>query len=469
MPPLPSGRSESRSAWGAIAGGFVLALAIRAVFIAFFPTIHGGDAAGRLANPGTFVLGYQLPLPQMFVGIGRFASDDPVLVRGVFAVWGAALAAGGVALLTLAHKPGAGILGALLLATDPLLVHYSIVPYQEPVAYGLLAWAFYLAATGWPRAASLLMAAACLSRFEAWLFLPAFAIIARLWIATLVAGLPVGMWVLWWQGLAAGGLYVLDLDPAANRVSRVAFLGGKLIEYTTPFVALLAIAGFLSAVRQREGWIWKSSFVVGLVTAVVVTLGHEYPPGSGRMSERLIHLPVLLSLLLAASLLGRVAAHSRGAFIVCVAVGLLLAGRNLLFETRLLQAAEREPDLALARETAEAVERQRRPGECVTVLARAVDPALLDAYVLKVAASFGDTARARERAREAAQSSPDRDRIAAHLKAPPGTVRSTIASSCDLIVAIDADAPLPAAGGPVQRVGTITAGTRRADLFRRLR
>ncbi|HQZ16797.1 MAG TPA: hypothetical protein PLD86_07985, partial [Vicinamibacteria bacterium] len=88
----------------------VLAAAVRIAFAAAFPTIHGGDAAARLAHADTLVLGYQLPLPQVFVALGKAASDDPMGVRVIFCLWGATLAAGMTALLALA-SPRAALFG----------------------------------------------------------------------------------------------------------------------------------------------------------------------------------------------------------------------------------------------------------------------------------------------------------------------------------------------------------------------
>jgi hypothetical protein len=128
---------------------------------------------------------------------------------------------------------------------------------------------------------------------------------------------------------------------------------------------------------------------------------------------------------------------------------------------RLLQAAARDPDLAIARETARAIESNRASNDCVSVSAPAVDSALLDAYVAKVGASFGDVASARARAAGLSGTSPDRDRIAAHLKAPAGTVRDT--PGCPLLVIVDDAGPPPPAA---VLLADVSAGRRRARLLR---
>ena len=46
-------------------------------------------------------------------------------------------------------------------------------------------------------------------------------------------------------------------------------------------------------------------------------------------------------------------------------------------------------------DAARAIEARRGPTECVTVIAPSVDPALLEGYVSKVGAAFGDVDRAR--------------------------------------------------------------------------
>lgn len=444
-----------------IALSFALAAAVRVALALAFPTLHGGDAAARIAHADTLVLGYQLPVPQVFVALGKALSDDPVLVRLIFCLWGAALAAGMTALLALAIGSRAAVFGGLLFAFDPVLIHYSIVPYQEPVAYGLLAWAFYLAASNRNRLGAFAMGAACLCRYEAWLFLPVFAWISGAPRIAALAGLPVLGWIAWWQGLAPGGLYVLDIDAQANRFSRVVFLTGKFIEYETGFVLALAGAALVLTAVDRNRVVLKSGAALVLAIAVVVVFGHEYPPGSGLVSERMIHLPVLLCLSLAAFALDRLAARSRPAFVLCLVATLVFAGRGARFEVALLRAAAQEPDLALARKVATTLEGQRSRSECVTVAAPSVDPALLQAYVSKVGASFGDVGRARIRALELSDSSPDRDRIAAHLKARAGTVRAE--PGCPWLVIVDDAQRVPASA---TLIAELTAGPRRARVLR---
>ncbi len=445
---------------------FALATAVRAAFALSFPTIHGGDATARLAGASSVLLGYQLPLPQLMVVAGKAILDDPLLVRLIFCFWGGLLAAGLVALLGLTLDSRAALFGSLLLSFDPLLVHYSIVPYQEPVAYGLLAWAFYFAASRQEMVGTLLMSAACLSRYEVWLFLPAFLWVSRSRTATGVASLPMFGWILWWQGLAPPGLYVVDLDLEAGRLSRFVFLARKFIEYETALVPVVAGIAIAWSVARPDRMVLRVAGSLALIIALIIAFGHEYPPGSGLLSERLIHLPVLLGLSLAAIALQQISARSTLAFAACIAGSILFAGRSVRFETALLRAAAREPDLALARDLARAIESHRASGECVTVFAPGVDPTFADRYVAKVGAAFGNADRARERAGSLADASPDRDRIAAHLRARTGTVRSLL--GCPLVVLVD-DAGLEetrASRSSMTLVAQISAGPRRAEVFR---
>lgn len=445
-----------------IALTFALAVGVRAAFAIAFPTLHGGDATARLANPGTLVLGYQLPLAQVFVSIGKAVSDDPVWVRLLFCLWGGILASGLTALL--AHTVGrrAALFGALLASTDPLLIHYSIVPYQEPLAYGLLLWALWAFATGRDAAAGILLGAASVSRYEPWLFLPWFFFATRSWAARIMAAAPITVWILWWRGLAPAGLYVLDLDTESSRVTRVLYLLGKISEYEGAPLLLLAGLGLALSWPLEGRRIPMAVLGLVVVMAVVIGAGHEYPVGSGLMSERLIHMPVVALLFLAAAALGLTTSRWPRATWAALAIALLLAGRNLRFETSLLRAAARDPDLALARDTAREIERFRAAGECVAVIAPPIDPTMLAAYVAKVEQSFGDVPRARERAAALAMASPDRDRIAAHLKAPTGTVQAS--GECPLRVFIDTAAPLEP--NPGQLLAEISAGSRKARIYR---
>jgi hypothetical protein len=462
MEPLPrSGTARAFPAWVLPVATFGAAAAVRGTLAAWFPTIHGGDAAARLAQAGTLVLGYQLPLPQVFVTVGRSLSNDPLVARFIFCLWGAFLAAG---LATLMREVGggrAGFFAGLLLVFDPVLIHYSIVPYQEPLAYGFLAWSLVAQSRKRPWMGAALMGAATLCRYETWLFLPLLLRHSRSRLPLVLAGAPVLAWTWFWGGLAPRGLYVLDIDPGASRLPRISFLLGKLIEYETALPSVLAILAVVLwfKSRSREGLVlvaWVSAAV-----AVIVGLGHEFPPGSGLMSERLIHLPVLLSIGLASVTLARASRMSPALAAVCVGLALALVGRNLRFEVELLRAAAREPDLALARETARAIEEVRRPGECVSVDAPRVDPAQLQSYVAKVGASWGDVATAKARAVALLDASPDRDRIAAHLRARPGTVREGV--DCALHVSVDGSESAP----PRSRLlAETTAGRRRARLYR---
>jgi hypothetical protein len=464
-PPVVEAGRE-REHLGAIVLALALGTAIRGGFALAFPTIHGGDAAARLAHADQLILGYQLPFPQVFVMLGKALSDDPLLVRLIFCLWGGFAVAGLTALVSRCAGPRASVFAGLLLASDPLLIHYSIVPYQEPVAYGLLAWAFYLGALKRPTAGACLMALACLSRFEAWLFLPCFFWLTRSPRATALAATPVAGWLFYWGGLAPSGLYVLDIDLAAERVPRFVFLFRKLLEYETWILPLGAALSFVALAFRRDGPSLKAVGCVAAAIAIVIVLGHEYPAGSGLMSERLIHLPVLLLLSLASIGLGRLSSVSRSAFAVSLVVTLLFAGRSIRFETALLRAAAIDPDLALARDVATAIAVERVPGECVRVDAPTVDKALLDAYVAKVRAAFGDAGRAKERAAELAATSPDRDRIAAHLRASVGTVSPRL--DCALVVTIggpsQADGKEPA--GNAKLIANVIAGPRTARISR---
>ena len=449
------------------AAAFTLAAVTRVALILSFPTIHGGDSSARLAHATTLVLGYQLPVPQAFVAAGKAINDDPLLVRFIFCLWGGVLAAGVAALIAKVWGGRAAGIAAVLLACDPLLIHYSIVPYQEAVAYGLLAWAFYFAPGPHSRIAGCLMAGACLSRYEAWLFLPGFFLATRRKRGpTALALLPVVAWGLWWGGVAPPGMYVLDLDLQANRISRVTFLARKWLEYETEWVALLAGAGCLAGLRDRAPWLLKGVAQFMFAMVVIVSFGHEYPPGSGLMSERLIHLPVLAAITAVSGFLGWIASRSRALAGVALTVTLLIGARGLRFEALLLKEAENQPELALARDVARALDARRSPGECVSVLAPRVDPAPLEAYVAKVRAGSGDVRKARELATSLAGTSPDRDRIAAHLKAPVGTVRDY--AGCPVLVVIDAAAPDSAPSGPKRGrlLDEVRAGSRIALIYR---
>jgi hypothetical protein len=449
---------------------FTVGLLTRLPLVLAYPGIHGGDSVARLANSHTLVLAYQLPLPQLLVFAARGVDPDPLWTRLVFVLIGSLAPVAMAAAVAAGASGSAGRAAGVLLALHPLIAYYSLVPYQEsPMLLFLLAGAAALL-RGRDGIAAIALGLACLCRYEAWIA-AGLAVIARRKRparALLLFGSAPALWVLAWQGLSPAGTYVLDLDPAAGRLARLPFLLDKLREYSGDLLIAISLPGAVLALRRPGAFRWGAAYVV-LFLASVVAAGHEFPPGSGRVSERLAHVPAAALCALAGLALGAAldagAASSRS--VRALAVTALLAWQALSWSRRteaLVAEANRDPSLRLAVEVARLANGRLAPGERLAVAAPAVQAAAIEDYVRKVEASGGDSERARGVGRELARHSPDAGRIAAHLARPPGTVVAYGAPAQLLAVFDEAtDGVVLPPGAPIAR---FTAGARGVAVYR---
>jgi hypothetical protein len=482
-----------------------LALAARIPWVLAYPAVHGGDSVARLARSDSLLLAYQLPLPQLLVFLARAVHPDPLLARMVFVVIGAILAPVAARAVAAACGRAAGLAAGFLAALHPLFVYYSLVPYQESSMLLLLLAAVVARLGGRTAAASLLLGLACLTRYEAWLAVPLFVWHdrRRLAPAVLLYGWAPLSWLLVWGGLSPAGTYVVDLDPSGRRLSRLLFLWRKLREYSGDL--LLALAGLGSArlawrsARLRraparpQAALWSAAYL-GLFLLAVTLFGHEFPPGSGHVSERLVHVPALLVCALAGLGVAALAGPGRAALgmdrgggsesadgpragvagrrMAAVAVAsALLAWQAHAWIGRtasLLGAANADPSLALAVQVARLAHERLAPGERIAVVAPTVSGAALDDYVRRVERGGGDAGAARAIAASLAQHSPDADRIAANLPRPPGTVvQSSIRRFPDArLIAVFDDAGEAQEFRPGVLLARFVAGARAVAVYR---
>lgn len=447
-----------------------LGLSHRVLMILDYPAIHGSDSVLRLARSDQMLIGYWLPLPQALVYLARALDPDPFWTRLAFAILGALAPVALAVVVASTAGAAAGRAAGLLLSLHPFVAYYSTVPYQETVMLPLLLAGGQALLAGRERLAGLGLGLACLCRYEAWLA-AALAVAAR-WRAPLRALLLFGwaplIWSTAWGGLAPPGSYVLDLDPAAGHLRRLAFLLAKLREYAGDTWLLLAALGALIAWRRKpRGWAWGAAFLV-LVLAALAAVGHEFPPGSGLISERMAHLPAVALCALAG--LGFGTAWDRvagGALPARLALCGLMAWLCVGWVHRsgaLLADANRDPSLRLALAVARlADERLPAAGFLAVAGPRLPDSAATD-YLRKVESAGGDLARASAVAREVHV--PDVYRIRAHLARAPRTVLLAGDGPAELTAVFD-DAP----DADRWRQGTLAArfveGERGVSVYRR--
>jgi hypothetical protein len=447
-----------------------LALTLRLPLLLAYPGIYGGDSVARLAHSDQLVLAYQLPLPQLLVFLIRAVLPDPFWTRLAFALIGALLAPALARVVRGVWGVSAGRAAGVLAAVHPLLAYYSLVPYQESLMLLLLLHGAAALQAQQTARGSVALGLACLCRYEAW-FAAALAMVAhrrRTWRAALLFGWAPLLWIAVWGGLSPAGTYVLDVDPAAGRLARMPFLLGKLREYSGSALCLLAAAGLGVALwRRNRRAAWGAAYVA-LALLSIVAAGHEFPPGSGRVSERLIHIPVVAMCALAGLAVGALAegrpAVLRGALAASIlaVVGLSAARRT----EALVAEANRDPDVLLAQSVAAFAGPRVSNGDHLAVAAPIVGIDAIEAYVQKVARSGGDADTARRIGRELARRAPDADRVAAHLPRPPGTVVAPEDTRARWIAVYD-DAPEAASWRSGPAVARFAEGARGVTVYAR--
>jgi hypothetical protein len=428
----------------------VLGLAPRLILLWVWPAVHGGDSVVRLARADTLVLAYQLPLPQALVMAARALDPDPRWARLVFCVAGAAVAAALGALVGSTAGRRAGLAAGVLAAVHPLLLYYSLVPYQEPVFLLTLLLGALALRRGRDGQASLWLGLACLCRYEAWpaAALALFAHRRRPLRGLALFGWAPLAWLAVWQGLSPAGTYVLDVDPQADRAPRLLFLLSKLHEYTGVLALGLALAGIAVVGHRRlAAWGWGAVYLVAVLTAVAWA-GHEFPPGTGRVSERLVHLPALAVCALAGLALAALSRSFGRPWLRTLGTGLatvLLLALSVSWTRRsfaLVEQANADPSLRLAAAAARWAGDHLPPRSRLAVAAPLVPPEVLEEHAGRVARGGGDAEAARAEAQRWRAWPPDRVRLAAHLPRRPGTVVLFEEHATDAaLVAVYDDAP----------------------------
>ena len=281
-----------------------------------YPIIYGGDTVVRLVNPSRILNGHQLPLLQVLIQYTTRWSSGP---EGVFILMAliSGIACAGLHALTLelTGDRRAAWLAAAFYVSHPFVLYYSRVPYQEPLLFACLAWGYYYLFRPESPAArvlsSLLIGAACLTRYEGWIAALAAALFqirlrrreeGKLRPSTAVKALVCfgwapALWILWNRGLSPAGTHVLDLGLHWGRFYRPYFIVKSALWWTESAVALLAVLGFagswLDARMRRDERFHSILAFLALFLAALLFSGHGIEPEPTRMvTEREAFVPI---------------------------------------------------------------------------------------------------------------------------------------------------------------------------------
>ncbi len=266
---------------------FGFSAAVGLVVLLRYPVVYGGDPIVRLTNWERLRLAYQLPMIQVVVHLATRVTPDPVFLRLALVVI-AALGACGLARLTSSvFGSESGIYAGLFFASNHFLIFLGNAPYQEVLELTLLLWGLALIFGESNKAAQaagyLLLAAACLTRYEAWFVALAAALVRLLLLRSerrpgpleaLRRALPFGIgplaWILLNRGFSPAGTILFDPSLRLARLWRIPYVIGASVNHTTSAIVLLALFGLAAWWRDLERR--RNPVVATLLLAVALFL-----------------------------------------------------------------------------------------------------------------------------------------------------------------------------------------------------
>lgn len=420
---------------------FLVGLGVRLWLIHVFPVIFGGDSIVRLANSDRIFLSYQLPLLQALIHGLSTLTNDPLAVRYFMALAGAAAGLAFYALACSLLGRTAGFQTALLFASSPFVIAFSIVPYQEILMLAGLFAAFYFAFERKWIAAGVCLGLACLTRYEAWLACPVLTVffliekgfrpleIAK---AALLFGWTPLAWMAFHGGVTPAGTYAAEASFSFERFYRYVYLAWITAKNTPPPVLLLALAGVWVFWKQRlivdPRYRMLSAFLLLFLIAVLLSAHGERDQPERFVTAREAHVLLAGTVFLAGIGL-RALPRFRWAFVAgsCL-VGFWMAYGFVANETS-------QPPFALSFEAARYLDEHVGKGESVVVLAQPVPKDLLARYLEQAEKAGGRAGRdkAVELLLDLDNSPPNYQRILVHSRLTNEQLRSVASLPPDLV------------------------------------
>ena len=290
-------------------------------------------------------------------------------------------------------------MAALLFASSPFVLAFSIVPYQEILMLAGLFAAFYFAFERKWASCSVVLGLACLTRYEAWL---ACLVIAMFFLlengsgpremakaALLFGWAPLG-WMVLHRGVTPQGTFAAEAAFTFERFYRYAYLGWITVKNTPIPVLLLALYGLFLFWKQRlfrdRRYQMLAAFVGLFLAAVLLSAHGERDQPERFVTAREAHILLAATVMAAGIGLQRMQRFRSALAAVCVIAGLWMAHRFVAKETV-------EPAFSLSYEVAHYLDDHVRAGEQVIVLARAIPEDMLARYLDKAEQSGGPAGR----------------------------------------------------------------------------
>lgn len=426
----------------------LLGFAIRIALILANPIIFGGDTVIRLVDRYTLVRAHQLPLLQTLIAAVSWISPDPDLVRYLMATIGAVAGLGFYCMAGDLFGEKWAFPAALLFVTNPFILAVSTVPFQEILMLAALFFAFHFFYREQWAAASVCLALACLTRYEAWAACPVLAVTYAWrknrsmagWMkgAALFCWLPLA-WVAAQQGLTLKGHFVVERSVSIWRLQRYVYLGWITVKYTQITVLLLALAGAWRMYKNRALLDWRFGVQIAFVALFELSVpfsAHGVMPDPERyVTSREAHIPICFVVLLAGAGLAQWPKWTRA--IVAASVALGVAGAWWY-----MRVATSEPSIQVAWKLARYLDHNVKDNEHAAVLTKPIPQQTATLYLNK-ARQTGGEAGLEEAERElsmAAEQPPDFQRVLVYSRLPRSRLRAA-ASVCDDWTAIWSDAP----------------------------
>lgn len=235
-----------------------------------FATVPLGFIPGPGVPPAILTPTYPSGVPLQFAALGRlFGMNAGLYLACVGGAMAAVWFCYGIA-RELGVAPGLAVVGAAMLALDPVFAFIAIQPLSDVLATTWAAAAVYAALrgrrrAGWCFAAGAAAAMAVLVRPTNVLVFPVLAVVLgrwRGWWRFALGGLPGAVWLLWYQGrlygdpLRSGYGDIWELFHASNLLPTLR----HYLEWLPRFVPWVILLGWVGAAwggrRERVGVLW---------------------------------------------------------------------------------------------------------------------------------------------------------------------------------------------------------------------